>query len=277
MLIAGCGDLGCELGRQLLAQGIAVTGLRRSDSPLPQGIVAIRADVTAPDSLRGLAALQPQVLVYSVAATASDDDSYRRHYVQGLSNLLAALRDSTTLRHVFFVSSTRVYGQQGGMVLDERVPAWPADFRGRRLLEAEALLHALHCGHTALRLSGIYGPGRTRLLRLAADPATWPAQNAWTNRIHRDDAAAFIGFLVRRILANQPVEDCYIVSDSEPAPQYTVLLWLARQLGVDVSAVAVPTAAGSRPLGNARMLGTGFQLAFPDYRAGYSALMRSVP
>src|SRR5690606_2758079 len=124
--------------------------------------------------------------------------------------------------------------------------------------EAEALLGGLHCGHTVLRLSGIYGPGRTRLLRLAAEPASWPAHNAWTNRIHRDDAAAFADFLIRRVLEREPVEDCYIVSDSEPVPQYTVLMWLAQQLGKSAPTSVVPAVAGGRRLDNARMLQSGF-------------------
>ena len=277
VLVAGCGDLGCELGRRLVGDGVATAGLRRSSEPLPHGIATIAADVTQAGTLEQLAAFRPSILVYSVAADSSSDDSYRRHYVDGLRNMLAALQGAP-LRHVFFVSSTRVYGQQAGAgdetALDENVAAAPADFGGRRLLEAEALLQDLPCGHTVLRLSGIYGPGRSRMLRLAADLAAWPADNRWTNRIHRDDAAAFIAFLIRRVLAGEAVQDCYIVSDSEPAPQYTVLQWLAQQLGHDGLAVVAPPAAGGKRLDNARMQQSGFRLAYPDYRTGYSALMR---
>jgi len=280
VLIAGCGDLGCELGRRLVDDGIAVTGLRRSQQPLPHGIATFQADLTQPATLAPLAALRPDILVYSAAADAGSDDSYRRQYVDGLRNVLAVLRECATLRHVFFVSSTSVYGQQGADThdearFDESTAAQPDDFRGHRLLEAESLLPAAGYGHTVLRLSGIYGPGRTRLLRLAADAGAWPARNAWTNRIHRDDAAAFVAFLIRRTLAGEAVHDRYVVSDSEPAPQYTVLMWLAQQLGKQVADIAVPPAAGGKRLSNARMLQSGFQLAYPDYRAGYSALMRS--
>lgn len=281
VLIAGCGDLGCELGRRLVGDGVATIGLRRSATPLPHGMVTLQADVTQPETLSSLAALRPEILVYSVAADAGSDDSYRQQYVDGLRNVLSALGECASLRHVFFVSSTRVYGQQssntpGEAALDENAVAQPADFRGRRLLEAEELLQGLRCGHTSLRLSGIYGPGRTRLLRLAADSASWPIQNPWTNRIHRDDAAAFLAFLIRRVLAGDAVQEHYIVSDSEPVPQYTVLLWLAQQLGKPVAGMVAPPVEGGKRLSNARMLQSGFQLAYPDYRAGYSALMRTV-
>lgn len=278
ILIAGCGDLGITLGQHLIAQGCDVAGLRRSTVPLPAGIHSVQADVARPATLHGLAALRPNILVYSVAADAQTDDSYRAHYVDGLRNVLAALADAG-LRHVFFVSSTRVYGRENqsqenqgqdtGPWLDETAPATPADFGGKRLLQAEALLAGLP--GTTLRLSGIYGPGRHRLLALARRPQSWPAQNHWTNRIHRDDAAAFIASLIRRKLNGEPVEDCYLVTDGCPAPQYEVLQWLAKRLDVDVSGVAPPAVEGGKRLGNARMLATGYRLRYPDYRAGYAA------
>jgi len=270
ILIAGCGDLGCELGRLLVAEGHDVTGLRRSEAMLPEGMNAFRADVSRPDTLSDLAALRPDILVYSVAADAQSDESYRSHYVTGLRNVLTALR-SLPLRHVFFVSSTRVYGQSGDAWLDETTTAIPADFGGERLLEAEGLLDNLP--GTVLRLSGIYGPGRTRLLRLARDPLQWPAENSWGNRIHRDDAAAFIALLVRNVSTGTAVAPCYLVTDGHPTPQYEVLGWLAQRLGVSKTS-QVPPIQGGKRLGNARMLATGYRLQYPDYRAGYESLIQ---
>jgi nucleoside-diphosphate-sugar epimerase len=159
ILIAGCGDLGSALGQDLVARGLQVAGLRRSPLPLPGGIRALQADVTQPQTLYRLASLRPAVLVYCVAADAQSDDDYRAQYVDGLRNTLAAL-GTAGLRHVFFVSSTRVYGQSSNKPLNEETPANPTDFGGRRLLEAEALLETAPCPATVLRLSGIYGPGR---------------------------------------------------------------------------------------------------------------------
>lgn len=273
VLIAGCGDLGCELGRRLLATGLAVTGLRRSEACLPAGMQAIRGDVTRPEALDTLAALQPQVLVYCVASGGRDDASYRAHYVEGLRNVLAALVPAGCLRHVFFVSSTRVYGERGADCVDENTPAVPDDFGGRRLLEAEALLRDLPCPATALRLSGIYGPGRRRMITLATQPTQWPAQNGWTNRIHRDDAAGFMAFLIAAVLAHQAVAGCYVVTDDRPTPQYEVLHWLAQRQGVDAAGIATPPVHGGKRLSNARLRASGFVLQYPDYRAGYGALL----
>jgi nucleoside-diphosphate-sugar epimerase len=162
-----------------------------------------------------------------------------------------------------------VYGQQPDAPIDERIPAQPEDFGGHRLLEAEALLTELACPATVLRLSGIYGPGRTRLLRLAADPTAWPRDNSWTNRIHRDDAAAFIAMLANRVLNDGVVAPCYIVTDGHPAPQHEVLHWLAAQLGYTATHTPSPASGGKR-LENAALRTTGFKLRYPDYRAGYA-------
>lgn len=231
-------------------------------------------DVTRPETLTQLADIAPQILVYCVAASEQTDDSYRTHYVDGLRNVLAALKPAASLKHVFFVSSTRVYGQASEALLDETEPAQPSDFGGQRLLEAEQLLEELPCGHTVLRLSGIYGPGRRYLLNMAADPARWPPRNVWTNRIHRVDAATFIAWLVRQVANGGAVANCYIVTDSQPVPQHEVLQWLAAKMGCAVDPARVSPPSGGKRLSNARMLSTGFRLCYPDYQAGYGSLLQ---
>lgn len=276
VLIAGCGDLGCELGRQLKQSGHAVTGVRRSAQALPHGIETIQADVTDIKACQVLQSVSPQVLVYCVAAQASTDESYQAHYVDGLRNVLNSIQQSS-LQHVFFVSSTRVYGQQVDALLDEAVDAVATDFGGERLLQGEKLLTTLSCKTTVLRLSGIYGPGRTRMIRLAADISNWPASNGWSNRIHRDDAARFIHFLIDSLVQQRVIDDCYIITDALPTAQYEVLLWIARQLGVDTESVSVPAIAGGKKMSSARMQAMGFEFEYPSYQQGYAKLLQSEP
>lgn len=275
ILIAGCGDLGCALATLLLDAGHLVSALRRSDSTLPDGVQGLRGDVTQTSTLQSLATLKPDILVYCASASAQTDDNYRAIYVDGLRNVWMELNKNHSLRHVFFVSSTRVYGQQSDELLNETCPTIPADFGGERLLQAENLLANLPGSSTALRLSGIYGPGRERLLQLARAPHNWPLQNSWSNRIHRDDAAAFIAFLIGRVIHKNTVEDCYIVTDNQPTTQYEVLLWLATQMAIDTSAVSLPRTNGGKRLSNEKMRSSGFVLHYKSYRDGYGKMLEN--
>lgn len=275
VLIVGCGNLGTAVAMRL-QQAHEVIGLRQSCQPLPHGMQTIQADVTQSHTLSQLEKLNPNFIIYCVAASAQTDENYRAHYVQGLRNVLATQSQNTNLQHVFFVSSTRVYGQNAQEILDENTLAIPADFGGERLLEAENLLNILSCKATSMRLSGIYGKGRLYLVNMAKDITKWPADNDWSNRIHCDDAAGFIAFLVERITQKQQIADCYIVTDDMPTQQYEVLTWLAKQQGIDTSNIKAPMAQGGKRLSNQRLRATGFQLQYPDYQAGYSSVFQNL-
>jgi len=271
VLFVGCGDLGIVTGLRLQQAGFGVFGARRHTAALPAGITPLAADVTDVASLQALAKVEAQVLVYAVAANGRDDAAYQQAYPQGLANVLSVIGPS--LQHAFFVSSTRVYGEDAGGWCDENDDPRPADFGGERLWQAEQILQQAPCAGTALRLSGIYGPGRRRMLTLAGKPAEWPADNRWTNRIHRDDAAAFIAYLVAQVAEGKPVQACYNVSDDEPTLQYTVLQWLAQRQRLHVKDVMIPPASGGKRVRNTRLHDSGFVLGYPSFREGYGAML----
>ena len=276
VLIVGCGDLGIELAHLVKTHGLIPIGLRRSLNS-DASFDSIQADVTHPNSLTVISNLNPDFLVYCVAASAQTDENYRLHYVEGLRNTLIALEGATNLKHIFFVSSTRMYGQTTAELLDENTVPQEMDFGGRRLLEAENLLKqpGRSWTHTALRLTGIYGPGRNRMLNIAANDSSWPTKNILTNRIHRDDAAAFIMHLIKMKMRGGEVQDCYVVTDSCPVSQYEVLNWIAAQMGIETSRED-PKVVGGKRMSNERMLSTGFLLKYPDYKVGYLAMLNTV-
>jgi nucleoside-diphosphate-sugar epimerase len=276
ILIVGCGDLGAAMALRLQQAQYEVIGLRISNKPLPAGIMRIEADVTEPSSLQSLSTLNPEIIIYCIAAGAQTDAAYEAQYVNGLHNVLQTQHKNTQLQHVFFVSSTRVYGQLTTELIDESVTAVAADFGGLRLLEAEALLKQLPCKTSVCRLSGIYGPGRLRMINLAKTQTNWPQKNSWSNRIHRDDAAAFIVFLVAQTLAAQTVLPCYIVTDSNPVSQYEVLSWIAAKLQVDQPADMNKPAEGGKRLNNKALIASGFKLQYPNYQYGYQALLDAI-
>ncbi|MEO1957585.1 MAG: SDR family oxidoreductase [Methylophilaceae bacterium] len=274
VLIVGCGGLGGKVAELLSSVGHAVTGVRVSDKPAIATVNCIQADVTEVTSLAGLEQVFPDVVIYCVAANEQTDDSYRMHYVDGLRNILNTQSENANLQHIFFVSSTRVYGQKTQDLLDEATLAIPSDFGGERLLEAEQLLKEVPCGSTTIRLSGIYGTGRRYLINLAKAPERWPQSNKWTNRIHLDDAARFITFLCEQVNAGKAVEDCYIGTDDIPALQHDVLRWLATKLGVTQPNIQVGNDLGGKRLSNQRLHDVGFQLMYESYQDGYSEMLK---
>ena len=276
VLIIGCGDLGTAIAIRLHLAKHEVIGVRLSSLALPHAMRTIQADVTQPDSPSALENLNPNIVIYCVSASASTDESYQAHYVTGFKNVLATQANNQALQHVFFVSSTRVYGQPTQDLLDETIAAKPADFGGERLLDGENLLNNLPCKSTKLRLSGIYGTGRLYLVNTAKDFAKWPADNNWSNRIHRDDAASFIAFLVEKVTQNQAIQDCYIVSDDMPTQQYDVLRWLATQMQLDTSQIKTPQMQSGKRLSNQLLRDTGFELQYPNYQAGYAEILRNL-
>ena len=135
---------------------------------------------------------------------------------------------------MLFVSSTAVYGDAGGDWIDETTTPEPGGFSGRIIREAEDLLVSRLGGTgitpVVLRLGGIYGPGRTRLIdQVRGGSAVIPAESRFTNRIHRDDAAAAIVHLCTMDAVPAPV---YLGVDNEPAEMGEVLRFLAAELGL---------------------------------------------
>lgn len=276
VLIAGCGDVGGRLATQLLASGWEVHGLRRDISRLPEGVIGVAGDLFNEDCPATWPVGAVDYLVYCAAATDHDEAGYRAAYVQGLQHVLEWLNDyGQAPKRLLFVSSSSVYGQQNGEWIDETSPTQAAGYSGRVMLEAEQI--ALNSGIPAslVRLTGIYGPGREWLLsqvrqgyRVAIDPPLY------ANRIHVDDAAGLLAFLLLRAERDEALDDCYIGVDDAPAPLADVVGWLREYLGVtEWSEDASVRRTGSKRCSNARAKALGWTPRYPSFREGYAAIL----
>lgn len=275
VLIAGCGYIGAPAGALLAARGCHVFGLRRSAANLPRGVELVRADLSRVESMSSLPE-SIDTVIYAAGAGAPSEQAYRTAYVDGPSNLLRALREQGERpERVIFCSSTAVYGQERGEWVDEASPARPRRWNGEMLLTAESLVRAGGSACSVLRLGGIYGPGRTRLIeRVRQGEARLRSQPHFTNRIHRDDAA---GALAHLVLASS-ADDLYLGVDDAPTDEAEVLCWLAERLGVGAPAKmddgdAAPARAGSKRCRNDRLRGAGYSFRFPTFREGYADVL----
>ncbi|MET0956618.1 MAG: NAD-dependent epimerase/dehydratase family protein [Cryobacterium sp.] len=271
VLIAGCGDLGTEVGLRLVALGQHVVGLRRQAGVLPAALNGQSVDLAGQ---RPVIPPDTEIVIVAIAAGNPDPQVYRAAYVTGLANLLDALDAAqVTPRRFLLVSSTAVYDVNDGSDVDELTPATAATGTDAILLEAEELLRSRIPAAVVLRLAGIYGPGRERLIgQVRSGRATVSARTRLTNRIHRDDAAAAI---VHLMLGAAEPDRLYLGVDSAPVPSVEVLNFLAAELGLPQPEITETggTRGGDKRLSNRRLLQTGFTLAYPSYREGYRAVL----
>lgn len=275
VLIAGCGDVGNRLANMLAANGHEVWGLRRKVFHLPEEVNPVRADLEKPETLKNLPRHLDMVF-FTAAAQGRSEDHYRACYVQGLANLLGALKQlGENPKRIFFTSSTGVYGQNNGEWVDENTLTAPDSYTGGVILEAERILNESHYPTTIVRFGGIYGPGRTRLLNMAAsnEPVNASAIR-YTNRIHSDDCAA----VLLHLMGVPDPQSLYVAVDDEPSPHHEVMFWLKSRMGKSVpgkeKAEDGAQAVGKR-CSNERLKKSGFVFRYSSYREGYAELLKS--
>lgn len=269
VLIAGCGYVGNILAGLLLQKGHVVYGLKRDISSLPNGVKAVQADLTEPATLTSLPA-EIDSLVFMPTPASRDQSAYESVFLDGWKNLWHSLKKPPG--RTLLVSSTAVFGQSDGSIVNEETVPEPARFNGKVLLRMEQLAASCTDKLVVVRIAGIYGPGREGLIRLAASKGLeiqqFPA--CFTNRIHRDDAAAA---LMHLLLLDDP-RALYLVSDDQPACRYEVLAWMAKALGNTVpKGLSVKQGRCGKRVDNQRLRRSGFRLDYPDYRAGYGAIL----
>jgi nucleoside-diphosphate-sugar epimerase len=272
LLLVGCGDLGAGLAARLVASGHRVTALKRTPSAAPLAGVTYRfADLTQPHTLADLGGSFAQVFVI-LAPGARDAAAYQALYGAGVDHLRGRL--TGRVAHWFFVSSTSVYGQDAGEWVDEDTPAAPSAATAKWLLTAERCLADAGVPATTVRFSGIYGPGRERLLRqvLAGAPVQYDPPS-YTNRIHRDDCLGVLEWLHRRQLAGTGLAPLYLASDDEPAPAGDVARWLAAELGVPAPPAAAAGGGQNKRCRNDRITHAGYRFAYPSWREGYRGVI----
>jgi nucleoside-diphosphate-sugar epimerase len=275
-VIVGCGYTGLRLATMLAAESAPVVAVRRNTAALDgldPAIRCIAADIAGADAVSVLSGAIPRgaVVVDSVPPGASDN--------RGELNLVAAAVAAGASRLVY-VSSTGVYGRAGGEWVDEDTPVDPLGPRGAQRLDAEVTLldAAAQAGleAVALRVAGIYGPGRGVVARMRAGTYRVIGDgDTHVSRIHVRDlcatiiAAGTVSPLPRRI---------YTVADDEPTTSRAHADAVARAIdappapSVPLAEVSTSVAAmlsADRRISNRRIKDElGVELRFPTWRDG---------
>ncbi len=275
VLIAGCGFLGEAAAGFFVDRGhevVGMTGSRESAEALAGRKFAVGAcdlgDAGAVGEFaRGHGPFG--AVVHCASSGRGGADAYRRVYRDGLRHLVAACGGA----RIVFTGSTSVYGQADGRVVNEESETEPDRETGRVLLEAERV--ALEAGGSVARLGGIYGPGRSVLMRkfLEGSAVVEDGGGRWINQIHREDAARALVHLV----SGEASPGIYNVVDDFSATQREVYGWLAEAFGrplppdgsVDPNRKRGVT---NKRVSNAKLRATGWRAEFPSYREAIAGL-----
>ena len=269
ILIFGHGYVGSTLAHDLDVLGFPVAAVNRASADnLPYPVIA--GDVSSGESVRSLPALlpypRPDVIVHCASSSRGGPEAYRAVFIDGLTHL----KETFPGVPVVFTSSSSVYGQTDGSVVDERSEASPDRETSRLLCEAEEIARA--GGGIALRLAGIYGPGRSvHLKKLFEGTATIDEGeiSRYLNQIHRDDA---VGAIVHLIAAGvEPHRGClFNVVDDAPLTQRQCYEALAALFGLPVPPDAPPVLDRKRAwtnkiISNVALKATGWRPRYPSF------------
>ena len=260
--VLGCGYVGAEFARQAHAAGHEVLGVVRSeasrDKLRAEGLVAEAFDLQTGDW-----AFLPgrfDAVVYAASTGGGGPEAYALAYDVGVKRALAWAR-AVGAHSFVFTSSTGVYRQDDGGVVDEASPVGGAPTADAILGGERAVLDSGFAKARVLRFGGLYGPGRHHLVDQLrrGDNVIGGRVDHFINYLHRDDAASSI---LASVVGGPVGARVYNVGDGKPVTKETLARWIAQRLGVaepifDASAPAGPRVAkGGRTQPN-RIVATG--------------------
>jgi nucleoside-diphosphate-sugar epimerase len=287
LVIFGCGYIGTAVAQAACAAGMRVEALTRNPMRAAElaalGVSAVVDDLAA-DAWHGRIAPGTDLALNCVSSGSGGLDGYRRSYVEGMRSILEWAR-SDPAGTLIYTSSTSVYPQDGGVVVDEAAPTDGASKTGRILLEAEGLLREGHAAHRRwfiLRLAGIYGPGRHHLLdQVRAGTAEIAgAGDRHLNLAHRDDICRAV--MAALCAPASATDGIFNVTDDTPTLKAEVVRWLAEQVGRPAprfTGGAASTRRGTasppdRRISNASLKAAlGWKPRYPSFREGYAAIL----
>jgi nucleoside-diphosphate-sugar epimerase len=279
MWILGCGYIGQKLARRYLDLGQPIVALTRSQASrqalVEAGIPALARDLTC-DPLDDLDWAGKDLFHLAPPSSAGVEDGATRR-------LVASFRRAGHPRRLIYMSTTGIYGDCGGVWVDETRPPAPAADRSLRRWDAEETLRAW--SHEAgaelviLRVAGIYGPGRLPLERIRQGlPLVREEESPWSNRIHADD---LVEACIAAMALGRPGA-VYNVCDDHPSTMTDYFLRVAAAAGLPpppllslkeatgvLSAGILSYLAESRRLSNQRLREElGLKLRYPDLATG---------
>jgi nucleoside-diphosphate-sugar epimerase len=260
VLIAGCGYVGEAAANRFHESGWEVEGWTasiESAKRLSGRPYRVRAVDVTDAKISG----DFDVVIHCVSSRGGDEEKYRRIYFDGAQNLFRAFPAATLL----FTSSTSVYAQVDGSVVDEASPAKPRHAKGQILRETEDLV--LGAGGIVLRLGGIHGPGRSFFLTRFLEGSV-NSQDRLINQVHRDDIVSAIALLAEQRTGFR--REIFNVVGDEPIKASEAYAWLGSRLKKSLPATTGPErpskrGQSSKHVSNRKLRALGWTPRYPMF------------
>jgi nucleoside-diphosphate-sugar epimerase len=266
-LICGHGYLGKAIASLAAERGHRVSTCSRSGDDADHA-----CDLGSASSVAALAATvsPPDVVVHCASSGKGGAEAYEHVYLNGIRHLHDVFPDALIL----FTSSSSVYGQTDGSLVTEDSPALPDRETGRLLLAAE---HAtIAAKGIVCRLSGIYGPARSVILKkfLSGQAIIEEDGRRFLNQIHRDDAARAILLLGE---TPTPRGEIYNVSDSMPLSQRATYEGMAKLFSLSLPPSGPRDENRKRgwthkQVSNEKLRSLGWELRYPGFLDAASSI-----
>ncbi len=200
LLIVGLGDIARRTLPALLAKYrvVALVREKRAEASVAaMRINEIQGDLDDHASLAPLAGLATCVVHLAPPPDHGRLDTRTRNLIGALSGGPMLARDAGRPDRLVYVSTTGVYGDCGGALVDETRLVNPRTERAQRRVDAERQL--LDWGHdqgvavSILRVPGIYAADRLPVERVRnGTPVLAADDDVYTNHIHADDLARIV-------------------------------------------------------------------------------------
>ena len=279
LFIFGLGFSGKALARLMQTKGWTVTATAR-DSAKAKALADLNITAVDPLDPRAMGAAMRRANAVLITAPPSPAGC------PALPLIVPALAKSAAFPDwIGYLSTTGVYGDQGGGWVFENSPLRASSPEGARRVGAERdwlqVGQGMGLSVMVFRLPGIYGPGRSAFERLLAGDARRVIKPGQVfSRIHVDDIASGLAASIARPRAG----GIYNLCDDEPAPPQDVIAYAAdlaglawpAQVGVEsLPAIAQRFYAENKRVSNAlAKQELGWKPAYPTYREGLRSIWK---
>lgn len=204
ILIAGCGDIALRTA-PLLRNRYRILGLYRDPESVNRlrahGIIPIYGNLDSPKTLKRIAGIAHLVLHLAPPPNQGVRDPRTKHLLSAISRH-SRLQTKILPQRLVYISTTGVYGNCFGRLINETNVVHPENDRAVRRVDAEKQLRNWgrrnFVAVSILRVPGIYASDRLPLNRLReGHPAILDLEDSFTNHIHADDLARIIQYTLR--------------------------------------------------------------------------------